>query len=381
MKKLVVVACLLGCAFSAAHAERSVLVALEPTARKDGLLVSRVGLEANVGKLLGQKIAVTSTDDLTDAMRATRAGDYDIFIAPAQVAASAINHGYELVGSTDDVDHYVLVGRSGLNSVADIRKGRIYLPQQDSIYTYLARGLLTSAGLSFKDLNKVEFALYPQAGLTALTMKMTDATVIRSDEWERWQKDNPGQAKALATSGTVPGGLSVVIKKSLPDDEREKLTKWFTTSSRAAGLKTCGQHAELKDYKKVAELGTFTPAKLPGATVVTATEVMQLQSAGAVVVDTRSEKEYKAKHIPGAVFVPYHEKSLKDVAYDGTLDDFSGLKSLKPQAPTIFHCNGAECWKSYKASRAAMAAGFSKVYWYRGGMPDWESAGQKLASN
>ena len=100
-----------------------------------------------------------------------------------------------------------------------------------------------------------------------------------------------------------------------------------------------------------------------------------------MVVDTRSEKEYKAKHIPGAVFVPYHEKSLKDVAYDGALDDFSGLKTLKAQTPTIFHCNGAECWKSYKASRAAMAAGFAKVYWYRGGMPDWESAGQKLASN
>jgi rhodanese-related sulfurtransferase len=110
-------------------------------------------------------------------------------------------------------------------------------------------------------------------------------------------------------------------------------------------------------------------------------EVIQLQAAGALVVDTRSEKEYKAKHIPGAVLVPYHEKSLKDVVYDASLDDFSGLKGLKPQTPTIFHCNGAECWKSYKASRAALAAGFTKVYWYRGGMPDWESTGQKLASN
>jgi hypothetical protein len=42
-------------------------------------------------------------------------------------------------------------------------------------------------------------------------------------------------------------------------------------------------------------------------------------------------------------------------------------------------CNGAECWKSYKSSRAAIAAGFAKVYWYRGGMPDWESTGQTIA--
>jgi rhodanese-related sulfurtransferase len=79
------------------------------------------------------------------------------------------------------------------------------------------------------------------------------------------------------------------------------------------------------------------------------------------------------------VFIPYHEKSLKDVVYDAALDDFSGLKTLDSKNPTVFHCNGAECWKSYKASRAAVAAGFSKVYWYRGGMPDWENTNQKIA--
>ena len=70
--------------------------------------------------------------------------------------------------------------------------------------------------------------------------------------------------------------------------------------------------------------------------------------------------------------VPYVEKSLKDVAYDAKLDDFSGLARLNKATPTTFHCNGAECWKSYKASRAAMAAGFAKVYWFRGGLPEWD---------
>ena len=37
----------------------------------------------------------------------------------------------------------------------------------------------------------------------------------------------------------------------------------------------------------------------------------------------------------------------------------------------MFFCNGPECWKSYKASRAAVAAGYPKVYWFRGGMPEW----------
>ena len=44
----------------------------------------------------------------------------------------------------------------------------------------------------------------------------------------------------------------------------------------------------------------------------------------------------------------------------------------------IFHCNGPECWKSYKASQVALASGFRTVYWFRGGMPEWERNGLAL---
>jgi rhodanese-related sulfurtransferase/ABC-type phosphate/phosphonate transport system substrate-binding protein len=362
-----------------AMADISALVVSEPTSRKDGLMLSRGALEAGLGKLLGQPVKVTVSDDLTDAMRATRSGGYDVFIAPPQVAASALGHGYELVGSTDGDEQYVLVGKPGLGSLTDMRAARIYLPQQDSIYTYMARGMLTAGGLSFKDLRTVEYARYPQAGLTAINMRLSEATVIRREDWDSWDKLNPGAAKVLATSGSVPGGLSVAIRKDLPADERSKVAKWFATSAPSCGMKPVAMHSDLSRYQRVAELGTFTPSSLPGATVVNAEDVKRLMAQGAVLVDTRNDKEYKQKHIPGARFVPYHEKSLKDVAYEGKLDDFSGIGTLDSKAPTIFQCNGAECWKSYKASRAAIAAGFSKVYWFRGGMPEWEAAGQQVA--
>jgi rhodanese-related sulfurtransferase len=362
-----------------AMADVTALVAVEPTSRKDGYMLSRSGMESALSKVLGQGVSVTMTDDLTDAMRTTRSGGYDVFIGPAQVVASAIAHGYQLIGSTDPEEPYVLVGRSNMKSVSELRRGRIYLPQQDSIYTYMARGLLTSAGLSFKDLRKVEYARYPQAGLAAINLRLSEATMVRLDDWESWQKDNPGVTKVLATSGNVPGGFSVAIKKDLAPEVRTQMNKWFTTSARSCGMKLVAQHADLSHYQTVAELGTFTPTSLPGATVVDVEEVKRLMAQGVTIVDTRNDKEYKAKHIPGALFVPYHEKSLKDVAYDASLDDFSGLKTLDSKKPVIFHCNGAECWKSYKSSRAAIAAGFAKVYWYRGGMPDWESTGQKIA--
>jgi hypothetical protein len=173
-------------------AEVSAVVAIEPTERKAGLMLSRFSLEEQLGKLMGQEVSVSTSEDLTDVMRATRSGGYDVFIAPAQVAASALSHGYELVGATDASEHYLLVGRAALASTAELRKGRIYLPQQDSIYTYMARGMLNASGLSFKDLKLVQYARYPLAGLTAVSLGMTDATVVRREDWE------PGRRRARA---------------------------------------------------------------------------------------------------------------------------------------------------------------------------------------
>jgi rhodanese-related sulfurtransferase len=364
-----------------AWADVTVLAAMEPTQQAEGVTLSRARLETSLAKVLGQAVTVTTTDDLTDAMRSTRSAGYDVFIAPAQIAASSLSHGYTLLGSTDAEEHYLLIGRTGLTGAGQLRKGRLYLPQQDSIYTYVARGMLTANGLSFKDLGKVEFARYPQAGLTAILMHASDATVVQRADWEAWQKNNAGVATVLASAGAVPGGLSVTVKKDMPPKVRLQLAQWFASAPAAGGMKALGQHADLLTYKKLAELGTFTPPGLPGATQVQANDIQGLVAGGAVLVDTRTEKEFNQQHIPAARLVPYHEKSLKDIAYDASLDDFSALKSLNSKTPTIFYCNGAECWKSYKASRAAIAAGFTKVYWYRTGMPDWEAQGQKAAAD
>jgi rhodanese-related sulfurtransferase len=363
------------CALSVpAWADLTTLVVMEPTSRKDVLMLSRGNLEAGLTGSTGQKTTASASEDLTDAMRATRSGGYDIFIAPPQVVASAINHGYELVGATDADEQYVLVGSTSLASAAQLRQGRIYLPQQDSIFTYMARGMLTANGLSMKDLQSVQFARYPQAGLTAISMHLSEATVIRRADWEAWNQANPGVAKVLASSGPVPGGLSVAVKKDLTPDLRNKVAKWFTASATSCGMKPVALRGDPSGYKRVSELGTFTPTALPGATLVTAADVKRLAAQGAQIVDTRNAQEFQQKHIPGAVLVPYVEKSLKDVAYDRKLDDFSALSKLDKSMPTVFQCNGPECWKSYKASREALAAGFTKVYWFRGGMPEWEAA-------
>lgn len=373
-----VITCATWFACAAAQAGIITVIAGEPTSKRDALRVSREAVGSQLERATGEAVNVVYSEDLTDVMRATRTGEHDVYIAPPQVAASALSRGFELVGSTDEQEQFVLVARSGMGSVSVLKGRNLYLPQQDSIYTYMARGMLTAHGLSFKDLARVEYARLPQAGLTAVTLGLSEATVVRRRDWDDWLQDHPGAAKALALSGPVPGGLSVAVRKDLPPDQRARLAKWFTASAQTVGLKNVSMQAAPAYYERVAQLGTFTPNALPGVKVVAASEVRQLIDGGAVVVDTRTEKEFKAKRLPGARFVPYGEKSLKDVAYDGKLDDFSGLKALDPSKPTVFHCNGAECWKSYKAARAALAAGFAKVYWFRGGLPEWEKAGLPL---
>ena len=230
-----------------AHAQLTAIVAVEPTEKKAGNSILRSALEAGLSKASGQTVTVTTTEDLADAMRATRSGGYDIFIGPPQVAASALQRGYDLVGCNQKSDHYVLVGLPQIESVGALKGKRLYLPQQDSVYSYMGRGMLNEAGLSFKDLKSVRHEKYPQAGLSALTLGTTDATVVRAEEWAQWSATFPGAAKVLATSRPVPGGFSAVVRKELPSEVRGKLSQWLSTASSGTGLAPTGLRPDMQE--------------------------------------------------------------------------------------------------------------------------------------
>ena len=119
-----------------------------------------------------------------------------------------------------------------------------------------------------------------------------------------------------------------------------------------------------------------TPASLDGATLVNADKVKELMAKGVPVVDTRVATEYAEAHIKGAVSVPYKEKSAKEASFDAKADSFDLTKlPADKAAPIVFYCNAGECWKSYKASVLAIKAGYKKVNWFRGGIPEWKAKG------
>lgn len=121
---------------------------------------------------------------------------------------------------------------------------------------------------------------------------------------------------------------------------------------------------------------TETPSSLDGATVVNSDQVKKMLDAGTPLIDARVANEYVEAHIKGAKNVPYKEKSAKATNFDAAQDSFdlSKLPSDKSGA-IVFYCNAGECWKSYKASIAALKAGYKKVFWFRAGFPEWKAKG------
>ena len=119
-----------------------------------------------------------------------------------------------------------------------------------------------------------------------------------------------------------------------------------------------------------------TPSTLAGVKVVSAEEAKKLQDSGVPLIDTRVAAEYAEKTAKGAKSVPYKEKSEKAVGFDASKDEFDLSKlPADKAAPLVLFCNAGECWKSYKAAVTAQKAGYSKIYWMRGGFPEWLAKG------
>jgi len=364
-----------------ALADLKIMVGVDPSDR-ESMVISVLDMQTTLSKVAGEPVHAVKSQDLGDVMRSTRTGEYDVYIAPAHVAASALAHGYTLIGSTDRDETYQLVARPGAKAPADLNGGKIYLTQQDSVAAYMARGMLNESGQSLKMFQQVFYRTSSGAGLFAIDAGLVDATVAKRAEYESWVKQNSSQSAVLLSSRAVPGGMSVVVKNSLPAAVRTKLENWLVSpGGTIAGIGKVAYHSELANYKYVAALGNWTPSQLPGVKMVTASEVVALNQKGVPIIDVRLAKEYHEKHIRGALSIPYGEKSLKDVAFDPALDDWAGPDKLDKTKPVIFHCNGAECWKSYKAAKVAISKGFTTVYWFRGGFPEWESSGLAVESS
>lgn len=111
--------------------------------------------------------------------------------------------------------------------------------------------------------------------------------------------------------------------------------------------------------------GEVSPMTVDGATTVSASEAKALFDSGVLFVDVRSEKDWNAGRIPGAVHI-----ELKKVFTEESLS----AESAKDEK-LVLYCNGESCMRSSKASANAVQWGFTNVHYFRDGFPAWKSAG------
>ncbi len=360
---------------AAAAAEIHVLLGVDPAdATGDVLLSASLAPAQSLTRATGSRTTITQTSTMAEVMRASRTVENEIIIAPAHVTASAILHAYQLLATSGQEQTYALVAKNGIDSVDKLVGKRLYLPQQDSLRSYMAKGLLTESGLKLGQFSRVTYGNTSGGGLVALSFDMADVTVADETQAKDWITQHPGLARILKTTRPVPGGMNMVVRKDFCAVECGRLGEWVNSPDGAipgVGRFRMASADAGRQFTYVASLGIATPETMAGVTRVTAEQVADLAKQGVTIADTRSLKEYENEHVRGAVLASYVEKSLKEIDFDAKKDDFSALKNLPKDKPIVFLCNGPECWKSYKASRAAATEGYTKIYWFRGGMPEW----------
>jgi ABC-type phosphate/phosphonate transport system substrate-binding protein/rhodanese-related sulfurtransferase len=373
---------------SAATAAQPLKVSVSGEPREEistAAFMERYGTLAKyVGVATGADIRLSYGRDLTRELQRTRSRAYDLMIGPAHVIGSAIRYGYEPVARFEGEERAVFIASeaSKVTSFQEARGKRLALPPADSLATYLARGELNARGVQAKSyFGQIRLFRFHEAALLALEFGQADVAVADRRLAEEWLARNKGRI-LVETQAAPMTGVAVLSTLDQATKERVRSALLKPNAKTVAAVDFAGTDVQrmrptfAKEYDYVSTLGYFTPRVLAGVKIVSAEEVMELMKKGASLYDTRSEEEYRDKHIKGAKWLPYNEKSAKEVDFDFAKDAFDVVRaSNNKDAPVIFACNGAECWKSYKSCIAAVKAGYKQVYWFRGGFPEWVARG------
>lgn len=108
--------------------------------------------------------------------------------------------------------------------------------------------------------------------------------------------------------------------------------------------------------------GTFD---VEGAVEIDAAGAKALLDRGAVFIDVRGSGPYSRGHIPDAVNLHTNRKLTRE-----SLSEHVGFDD-----EVVFYCGGTDCPLSPYACAKALVWGYTKVYYFAGGYPDWQKAG------
>lgn len=343
-------------------------------------------LASRIGKSVGQPVRLEMTQHTERVGEQVRIGAYDILVAPSHLIGLAMRHGYVPVSRTQASTRVALLATkaSGIAKFEQAKGRRAVLPHQESLVTTTLKGELNAMGLSTSGFfGPITTVKSYGAVIYALDIGQAEVAALREETARQWLAGHPG-ASLVKTFDPMPVA-GVAVQGKMDPVLRAKIGQAFTglDAGFVARLGKSGLGAfavaDAAAFEKISTRGFYTPEVLPGVTIVTAAQVKKMMDQKVPLYDVRPVEHYREGHIPGAISVHYQSNSPKEPDFDDAVDrfDLSKLPQDK-QAPMIFQCNGAECWYSYKAARYMARRGFTKVYWYRTGLPAWKAAGYPI---
>jgi ABC-type phosphate/phosphonate transport system substrate-binding protein/rhodanese-related sulfurtransferase len=343
-------------------------------------------LAKHLSGAVGQPIKLIMTQNAERVGERVRTSSYSVLLAPSQLIGASMRHGYSPIVKTKESARVMLLATkaSQVRNFETARGKRIALPHRESLVSFLVNGELNARGLSTSTyFGQINYMTKYAAVLYAMEIGQADLVAVKEDAAKVWMARRKDVVLAHAFPNVPSAGVSVNDK--LDPATRAKLRNAFISlgkdlEGRLQRVKLGAfEPAANSDFEYVSTRGFYTPEVLPGVIIATADQVKKLMGQGVQLFDVRPQAHYREAHIPGAVNVTYQMNSPKDVEYDDTVDAFDISKLPKDKnTPMIFQCNGAECWYSYKAARYMLKRGYTKIYWFRTGLPAWKAAGNPV---
>jgi PQQ-dependent catabolism-associated CXXCW motif protein len=130
-------------------------------------------------------------------------------------------------------------------------------------------------------------------------------------------------------------------------------------------------------------VGNNTPLTIPHGRVIGTGEFEAALHRGTLegvpfrAIDALLRAEADRKDtVPGSIYIgnagafgTFEDKQQKELK-----EELANLTNNNLNMPLVFFCAGVKCWESYNAALRAINLGYSKVYWYRGGISSWHEA-------
>lgn len=368
-----------------AHANLVLNVTLDYDQDRDHVATQSVfkDLAKHLAASVGQPVKLILTQNAERVGERIRTGSYTLLLAPAQLIGLAMRSGYTPIARSKQNARVLLLATqsSKVKNFESARGKRIALPHRESLVSYLVNGEINARGFSAQRyFGQSNYMNQYAAALYAMEIGQADLVAAKEDVANEWKQRRRDIVQVHVFPDVPAAGVAVNDK--LDAATRAKLREAFVGIDKdleirlqRAGLgafKAAGN----EDFEYVSTRGFYTPEVSPGVSIPTAAEVRKMLGQGVPLFDVRPQAHYREAHIPGAINVTYQMNSPKDVEYDDSVDAFDISRLPKDKnAPLIFQCNGAECWYSYKAARYVLKRGYTKVYWFRTGLPAWKAAG------